>query len=331
MSLYPLRFEPIFHYRPWGGRRLAELLDAALPGKDPIGESWLLSDREDDSSVIVNGRLKGEKLRRILEQWPQQLLGKRAGRLQRFPLLLKFLDARGALSVQVHPSDAQTAYLPRAETGKTEAWVVMAVGAEARIYAGLAPGTSAHTLREALATGKVAEHLAFFTPRPGDAILIPAGTVHSLRDMVVFEIQENSDVTFRLYDWDRIDAKTQERRPLQVEQAMACIDFTQVAIGPAVPVLEQKRPALREQLIEDPHFRVWRLRSETSFPVGATGTPHVLVCLDGAGQVKFGGADYLLSKGEVMLLPAVVGSCPCQPLDSISLLEISLPEGKQLR
>jgi mannose-6-phosphate isomerase len=263
----------------------------------------------------------------LLEQSPEQLLGKRAVRLRRFPLLLKFLDVRGALSVQVHPSDAQTAYLPGAESGKTEAWVVMVAGAEARVYAGLAPDTSAHTLREALAKGAVPDHLAFFTPNLGDGIFIPAGTVHSLRDVVVFEVQENSDVTLRLYDWDRIDAKTHQRRPLQVEQALACIDFTQAVIGPAVPVVEEEKPALRERLFDDPHFRVWRLRSETSFSVGAIGAPRVLVCLDGAGHLRFDGADYSLGKGEVMLLPAVVGACVCQPHDFIGLLEISLPEG----
>jgi len=326
MSLYPLRFEPIFQYRPWGGRRLTELLGAALPGHDPIGEAWLLSDRDEHSSVIVNGDLEGENLRRVMERWPQQLLGTRAQRVQQFPLLLKFLDVRGALSVQVHPSDAQAAHLAGAETGKTEAWVVIAAGPQARVYAGLTPHTSAHRMREALAAGEVADLLPFFTPKPGDAIFIPAGTVHSLQDVVVFEVQQNSDITLRLFDWNRVDAKTQQRRPLQIEQAMACIDFSQGAVAPVVPWVQEVQPGLRERLFDDTHFRVWRWRSESAFSVGATGAPCVLVCLDGAGNLKFEGIDYPLGKGEVMLLPAMLGVCACEPRAFMNLLEISLLE-----
>jgi mannose-6-phosphate isomerase len=328
IPLYPLRFEPIYQYRPWGGRRLATLLSAALPGDQPIGESWLLSDRDDHPSFIANGVLKGRTLGQLVTQWSEQLLGDRAERFRRFPLLLKFLDVRGALSVQVHPSDAQTAYLPAGESGKTEAWVVMEAGPEGRVYAGLTPNTSSVTMREALANGAVADHLAFFTPKPGDGIFIPAGTVHSLCDAVVFEVQENSDVTLRLYDWNHVDAKTQQRRPLQVEQAMACIDFAQGVTVPVVPVVEAEKPALRERLFDCPHFRLWRLRSESPFTVGAIGIPRVLVCIGGEGHVNYDGADYYCGKGDVMLLPAVVGACLCQPHSSISLLEISLPEGK---
>jgi len=328
IPLYPLRFEPIYQYRPWGGRRLAKLLSTALPGDEPVGESWLLSDRNDRCSVIANGVLTGRTLGDLLKQWPEQLLGEPAARFRRFPLLLKFLDVRGALSVQVHPSDAQTAYLPAGESGKTEAWVVMSAGPEGRVYAGLTPNNSPRTMREALATGTVADHLAFFTPKPGDGIFIPAGTVHSLCDVVVFEVQENSDVTLRLYDWNHVDAKTHQRRPLQVEQAMTCIDFKQGVIGPVVPVIEEEKPVLRERLFDCPHFRLWRLRSESSFAVGAIGSPRVLVCIGGEGHVNYDGLDYSFGKGDVMLLPAVIGACLCQPHGSISLLEISLPEGK---
>src|SRR5271154_3442565 len=133
IPLYPLRFEPLYQYRLWGGRRLANLLCAPLPGDGPIGEAWLLSDRDDHSSVIADRPLKGRPLGQLLNQWPEQLLGKLAGRFRRFPLLLKFLDVRGKLSVQVHPSDRQTAYLPAGESGKTEAWVVLTAGSESRV------------------------------------------------------------------------------------------------------------------------------------------------------------------------------------------------------
>jgi len=327
MPLYPLRFEPIYQYRLWGGRRLANLFSASLPGEGPVGEAWLLSDRDDHPSVVADGPLKGRTIGELMQQWSEQLLGKLAGRFRRFPLLLKFLDARETLSVQVHPSDQQTNYLPAGESGKTEAWVVLEAGTKSCIYAGLKLATTADTLRQALANGTVANRLASFTPKTGDGVFIPAGTVHSLGDVVVFEVQENSDVTFRLFDWGHVDAKTGQPRPLQVDQAMACIDFAQGAIGPVVPVVEEAKPTLRERLFFCEHFGLWRLSGKSPFMVGAVGTPRVLVCIAGDGEVEHAGANYPIGKGNVLLLPAVVGACLCRPRGAISLLEISLPEG----
>ena len=302
--LYPLRFEPIYEYRLWGGRRLTKQLSTPLPGDGPIGEAWLLSDRDDHPSVVADGPLKGQTIRQLLKQSPEQMLGKLAGRFRRFPLLLKLLDVRDTLSVQVHPSDQQTNFLSAGEHGKTEAWVVLEAGTKSRIYAGLKPATTTDTLLQAIANGTVADHLASFTPKPGDGIFIPAGTVHSLGDVVVFEVQENSDVTFRLYDWDHVDAKSGQPRPLQIEQAMACIDLAQGAIGPTVPVVEKAKPILRERLFLCEHFGLWRLRGESPFTVGVAGTPRVLVCITGDGQLEYEAAIILLIK---------VTCCSCQP------------------
>ena len=327
ISLYPLRFEPIYQYRLWGGRRLAGVLTAPLPGEGPIGEAWVLSDRDDHPSRVADGPLKGRTIAQLLEQFPKYVMGKLAGRFRRFPLLLKFLDAREMLSVQVHPADAQTDLLPAGETGKTEAWVVLEAGPESRIYAGLKPGATEATLRQALTDGGVADQLACFTPKPGDGVFIPAGTVHALGgDVVVFEVQQNSDVTFRLYDWDHVDAKTGQPRALQVEQALACIDFAQGGVGPVVPVVEEVKPVLRERLFLCEHFRLWRLRGQSPFIVGVAEVPRVLVCIAGDGQLEHDGADYAVGEGDVWLLPAVVGACAFRPRSSVSLLELALPE-----
>jgi mannose-6-phosphate isomerase len=230
--LYPLRFEPIYQYRLWGGRRLADLLAAPLPGDGPIGEAWILSDRDDHSNRVADGPLKGRTITQLLEQSREQLLGKLAPCFRRFPLLLKFLDAREMLSVQVHPSDAHTELLPDGETGKTEAWVVLETGAKSRVYAGLKPGTTSDDLRRALADGTVANQLVCFTPRACDGVFLPAGIVHALGgNVVAFEVQENSDVTFSLYDWGHVDAKTGQPRALQIDQALACINFADGAGG----------------------------------------------------------------------------------------------------
>jgi mannose-6-phosphate isomerase len=324
--LYPLRFEPIYEYRVWGGRRLSKLLTAPLPGVEPVGEAWLLSDRDDHSSKVAAGPLKGSTIRQLLEQSPDQLLGNLAGRFRRFPVLLKFLDAHDKLSVQVHPDDRQRDLIPAGESGKTEAWVVLKASPASRIYAGLKPGTTPDDLQRAIAGRTVADVLASFAPTVGDAVFLQAGTVHTLSGLVVFEVQENSDVTFRLYDWDRVDPKTRRPRPLQVEQAMACIDFEKVAIGPVAPVMEEAAPIRRERLFHCDHFSMWRHKGQSAFPVGAAGTPRVLVCIDGEGKLEHRGAIYPIDCGDVVLLPAEVGVCSCRPLTPVTLLEVALPE-----
>ena len=325
-ALYPLRFEPLYQYRLWGGRRLAGLLRAPLPGDGPIGEAWLLSDRDDHASVVADGPLKGRTLRQLLEQWPRQVLGRLAGGFRRFPLLLKFLDARELLSVQVHPSDRQTNYLPAGESGKTEAWIVLEAGPKGQIYAGLERATTIEDLRHAIANGTLPNLLARFEPAPGDGILLRAGTLHSLGDLVVFEVQQNSDVTFRLYDWNRVDARTGQHRALQIDQAMACVDLAQGVVGPVVPTVEESQPALRERLLHCEHFGLWRLSGESAFTVGAADTPRVLVCIAGEGELLYEDASYAVRRGDVLLLPAVVGACLLRPRGAVSLLELSLPE-----
>ena len=285
-----------------------------------------MSDRDAHPSRVADGPLAGSSLRHLLEEFPVRMLGPLSGHFARFPLLLKFLDVTGKLSVQVHPSDADQGLLPAGDTGKTEAWVVLEAGREARIFAGLKGFTHVTALRQAIAAATVAEHLASFTPTPGDTVLVPAGTVHSLGDVVVFEVQQNSDVTFRLYDWEQVDPITGQRRCLQVDQAMACVDFRQGAIGPTTVQVEQTNPVLREKLVQCQQFGVTRVRGETPFSVGAQGLPRVLVCLAGSGQLENAGSEYPFGKGDVMLLPAVVGVCRFRPRDPTCMLEISLPQ-----
>jgi mannose-6-phosphate isomerase len=321
-----MRFEPIYQYRLWGGRRLANLLAAPLPGDGPIGEAWILSDRDDHPSLVAGGPLKGTTIACLMKQSPEQMLGELAGHFTRFPLLLKFLDVKKGLSVQVHPSDAHKELIPAGDSGKTEAWVVLEQGPEACIYAGLKPGTTANVVRKAIADATLADHLSSFTPSPGEGVLIRAGTVHSLRDVVVFEVQENSDVTFRLFDWDHIDPQTHQRRPLQVHQAMACINFTQGSIQPTTPTIHEKDSVHRETLFQCDHFGVCRVIGENPFTTGVTGTCSVLVCLEGTGGVEHAGINYVFNKGDVVLLPAVVGACFCRPNGVVTVLEVSLPE-----
>jgi len=327
IPLYPIRFEPIYQYRIWGGRNLADLLAAPLPGNDPIGEAWVLSDRDDHESLVANGYLKGKTIGQLMKMFPDQLMGKLAARFSRFPLLLKFLDAHEMLSVQVHPSDLQKDYLPEGEHGKTEAWVVLKAGSESRIYAGLKQGTTVNNLRHSITNDAIVDHLSYFTPKPGDAVFLPAGTVHALGiGVVVFEVQQNSDVTFRLFDWNHIDAKTGQPRALQIDKAIACIDFAQGMARPVIPEEVTIVPAEREQLFNCKQFRLWRISGQMPFTVGAVDEPRILVCIEGNGELEYEGHQYSVRKGDVFLLPAVAGVCAFRPEGPVIVLEIALPD-----
>ena len=323
--LYPLFFRPIYQYRLWGGRRLEHLLTEPLP-EGPVGEAWILSDRDDHASVVTAGLYEGYTLTQLFDQFPESIMGRLAGDFERFPLLLKFLDAKEVLSVQVHPSDDQTEYIPKGDTGKTEAWVVLETGSKALIYSGLKKGTDADDLRKALDKHKIANYLHSFTPKVGDGVFIHSGTVHTLADVVVFEVQENSDTTYRLYDWDRTDAKTGKPRELDVDKAIACIDFSLTDIGPVKPKIVEIKPVLKEKLFDNEHFILWRMDTTNEFTVGAQDVPRILVCVAGKGEIVCDGTNYPIKMGDVVLLPAEIGLVNCIPQGKINLLEIAIPE-----
>ena len=197
----------------WGGRRLGDLLGKRLPDEQCYGESWEVSDHASHASVVARGPRAGRSLRELIQEFRVPLLGPAALRYERFPWLVKFLDAHDWLSVQVHPNDDHVQTLWPGECGKTEVWFVLDVLPGGRIYAGLKPGVTEVELRAALAAGKVAECLHSFKPQAGDSVFLPAGTIHAVGGGVLLaEVQQTSDATFRLYDWDRCDTQGNRRR-----------------------------------------------------------------------------------------------------------------------
>jgi mannose-6-phosphate isomerase len=177
-----------------------------------------------------------------------------------------------------------------------------------------------------LKDGTIAERLVSISPKSGDAVFIPAGTVHTLgNDVVVFEVQQNSDVTYRLYDWGHIDSATKELRPLQVDQALACIDFGSRNSGLVTPHVETTMPVERERLFDCAAFLLWRVRGQDQFTVGAIAEPHVLVGIEGSGRIMHDGTPYAVGKGDVWLLPAEVGVCAFEPSGEATMLEIAIP------
>ncbi|MBN9517913.1 class I mannose-6-phosphate isomerase, partial [bacterium] len=278
-ALPPLRFEPIFKENLWGGRRLPGFLRRPAPFDGPVGEAWVLSDVDGSPSRVADGPHAGATLRDLLVADPVAVLGSAKPVNGRFPLLLKFIDARQELSVQVHPDDSRAAAAVPGAVGKTEAWyVVEANPATSRIYAGFRPGVTAADFRTALAAKTTPKTLHSYTPNPGDCVFLEAGTVHAIgADILMFEVQQTCDITYRLYDWDRVDAKTKKPRELHVEHGLACADF---ARGPCPPVTPA-RHGPRERLVGCPYFTFDRHLGDDPFRVGTPGACQAVVCVGG--------------------------------------------------
>lgn len=329
--LYPLRFEPIFKRMLWGGTRLPGLLRRPCPEGGPIGEAWLVSDVDGHLSVVSNGPWAGTTLRQLLERHAPEIVGPSRQNLQdpsRFPLLLKFIDAQQELSVQVHPDDHYAARLGPGYRGKTEAWVVLERDPQqSRIYAGFRPGVTADTFRLALQQGQVADTLHSFIPQLGDCIYLEAGTVHALgAGLLVFEIQQSSDITYRLYDWDRIDKVTGRPRPLHIDQALACIDWSRGPCYPVRPAVVVSSGLRREGLVRCRYFTLERLTLHAPTVVGQEGQCRLLVLLEGIARYQWQAHTDELVAGDVLLLPAVVGAILLQPCTAtVTLLECGLP------
>jgi mannose-6-phosphate isomerase len=318
-ALYPLKFEPIFKSMLWGGRRLKPFLGRPHHHDEPVGEAWVLSDVDGHPSRVANGPLAGTTLRDLLADSHRRILGPAKPANGRFPLLLKFIDARQELSVQVHPNDAQAHGKKPGQAGKTEAWVILdADPATSKIYAGFRPGVTADTFRSAMADRAVHRTLHQFTPAPGDCVFLRAGTVHAIgANILLFEVQQTSDITYRLYDWDRVDTKTGRPRELHVEEGLACADFTTGPCHPVTAHIEYHEPARRERLVGCEYFSLHRMMGAERFTVGARGQCRVVVCVAGTGTL----AGEQLGVGDAVLLPAEVGAAELVPHGNITVLE----------
>ncbi len=310
MQLYPMLFKPVLKDYIWGGRRL-ERLGRELPENTQIAESWEIAAHEDGMTVVENGVFAGETLQSVLNLLGEDLVGERnkwALEAGKFPLLVKLLDANERLSVQVHPGDAYAQEHEGGELGKSEMWVVLDASSEAAIIYGLSKQVSPDGLREAIQSGQLGAYLNKIQIHPGDHICVPAGTVHAiLAGAVIAEIQQNSNVTYRVFDWNRLghDGKPRE---LHVEKALDVINYDQIKYQlPEPEVIESGSDFTRQRLCRNAYFTTERihLRPGKVFRGECNGaTLEIWGVIDGRADV----ADQPLSAVSFVLLPAKLGS-----------------------
>lgn len=333
--MYPLRFEPLFRRYLWGGKRLANVLNKPT-GDQSTAESWEVVDHGDDQSVVKYGELAGRSLRQLIAESGRDLLGaamlnqisapELPGYLQnRFPLLLKFLDANQPLSVQVHPNDQFAATLDPPDLGKTEAWYVIHADPGAKIFAGLKSGVTQTQFVEAIERGEVESMLHCFEPRSGDCVFIRAGTLHAIgAGLLIAEIQQASDTTFRVYDWGRVDQDGQPR-PLHLEQAIRATDFELGPIEPERPI--PSTDSLRQNLVSCDKFVMDQFRLNRPTRIGGDGRLRILAVTSGAMRVEGEPSEQPLEIGATVLLPACLQGTNLLPAgDGAEFLEISVPQ-----
>jgi mannose-6-phosphate isomerase len=323
----PLVFASYARPQIWGERRLERHLGKILP-EGTFGESWEVSTHAHHVSRVAEGPLAGTPLDELWRGKGREIVGG-AGKLPaEFPLLIKYLDCHLQLSVQVHPDDTLAARLRPGEQGKTEAWVILSAEADARIYAGLKPGVTPAELRRHLQAGTVDQCLHWLIPQPGDCLFLPAGTVHGVGGGVLMaEVQQSSDVTFRLFDWNRLGPDGQPRA-LHVEESLEAIDFS---AGPVAPVAPQPITGLPEgvsgaRLAQCQYFEIARFECRAPLPSPLAGEMSIWMVVAGSGLlIGAGGYSRRFQLGETVMIPASAGAVTWQPNaagESVTLLAV---------
>ena len=310
--LYPLTFQPIFKERVWGGRNLERLYGKALPSNNPIGESWEISDRPGDVSVIANGPLAGKDLHWLMQHHAKELLGDAQSSGGRFPLLIKILDAEEKLSLQVHPPAHKVAEL--GGEPKTEMWYIVDAKPGAELYVGLKRGVTRNEFEGKIKTGEVADCFHRVSVKAGDVMFLPSGRVHAIgAGLVIFEIQQNSDTTYRVFDWNRVglDGKP---RALHIPESLASIDFEDFE-PKLIPGRTEPKEGARSFvrfLLNNSFFwvneiDVWPTVPASDFMELSAGL-RILGVLNGRIVVTDGNETVALKAGDFCLVPASVKS-----------------------
>jgi mannose-6-phosphate isomerase len=319
-NLYPLQFEPILKERIWGGEKLKTILNKPIVSKI-TGESWELSTVEGDVSVVANGVLKGKSLMNLINETPDAILGtkvyERFGK--QFPLLFKYLDAREDLSIQVHPND-KLAKERHNSFGKTEMWYVMQADADARIIVGFKEDSSKEEYLKHLHDNTLVSILDDVKAKSGDVFFLETGTVHAIgAGLVVAEIQQTSDITYRLYDFDRVDAQG-NKRELHVDLALDAINYNRVETQKKY----DSKVNTSNTVVDCPYFTTNFLPLEDKLEVAKNGeTFTVYMCIEGDFEIEYDGFKNSYKKGDTVLVPAAINSFSLNGKASILEIYIS--------
>ncbi len=323
--LYPLKFEPIFKHRIWGGNKLQTELNKAIPADEVIGESWELSAVSGDESVVTNGELAGDTLTDLLEVYMEDLVGEKvfAEHEFNFPLLFKFIDANDKLSIQVHPND-ELAMERHDCLGKTEIWYVIDAEPDAELILGFNQNIDKDTYLYHLEAGTLEDILQKVKVKSGEVYFIPAGLVHAIgKGVLIAEIQQSSDITYRLYDYNRTD-KTGKARELHTEQALDAIDFESETVS---KIDYPKVKNTLAPIVQCEHFHVNKLSFDKMIEKDYSELDSFVVymCLSGEFEIIYRGGKETMKKGETVLIPAETGGVQLLPKDGlVEILEVNI-------
>ncbi|QSH40744.1 class I mannose-6-phosphate isomerase [Lentisphaerota bacterium ZTH] len=316
-NLYPIVFEPVYHDKMWGGTQISDVLKRTVPAMhDPVGESWEIVDRDDEQSVVSNGPLKGATISQLVNHYGKSLLGSKFNG-GRFPLLVKLIDAGKRLSLQVHPDEQACARIGDGTEPKTEMWYIISARKGAKIMAGMNPRSTKQQLLSTLNSSEVEDHLQVYPSQPGDAYFISSGTLHAIGEgNLLLEIQQNSDTTYRVSDWGRVDSSGHPRE-LHVDKAMDSINFTN-RTSPRIPGVvgevthNRKFPVVnrcRFFAVDD-----LRLAGEWVDNTVASSSFHLISAINKPVRVGNKERYVELAAGQTCLVPANFGTYKVIPL-----------------
>jgi mannose-6-phosphate isomerase len=305
MKLYPLQFEPILKERIWGGEKLKTLLHKPITS-NITGESWELSTVEGDVSIVANGEWKGKSLTELINSFPDEILGTavhtRFGK--QFPLLFKYLDAREDLSIQVHPND-ELAKKRHNSFGKTEMWYIMQADDNARIIVGFKENSNADEYLENLKNKTLLSILDNVKVQSGDVFFLETGTVHTIgAGIVVAEIQQTSDITYRLYDFDRVDANGNTRE-LHVDLALEAINYNKVESKKSYTTNSNQS----NSVVDCPYFTTNYIPLDGAISVSKSRESFtVYMCVEGSFEIEYNNSKTQYIKGDTVLIPAAMNA-----------------------
>lgn len=322
--LYPLKFKPIFKERIWGGRKIETAFGKKLPAGEKIGESWELSGVDGDVSVVSNGKLKGNNLQELIEIYMGDLVGDKVFEKygEEFPLLIKLIDADDNLSIQVHPDDELAAERHQS-FGKTEMWYVVGHEPDAMLYLGFNQPVDKEKYLKYLEAGTLAELLNAYKVQDGDAYFIPAGTIHAIgKGLLIAEIQQTSDITYRVFDWNRVDPKTGQGRELHTELALDAIEYKSRSDYKTVAAPKVNAPVTLEKC---PYFQTNSLIVDGAVERDYADMDSfgIYICLDGDLELAYDGGTETVKKGETVLIPAELNEVTLKGQGKV--LEVYIP------